>query len=140
MTSADLLIVLVVGTAVGALTGVVIGTSIGLLWLAVVAGLLGTIIGAIVRNYIISRGVGVGPDDPLDDARTPQLVIIYAVIASLAGSTAALEISQQSDLADAPFWIGTLAGLFSAILMAMLMITYHTHPGEPPKLRRRKRH
>jgi hypothetical protein len=136
MTSADLLIVLVVGTAVGALAGLAIGTDIGPLWVAVIAGFLGTIIGAIVRNFIISRGVGRRPDD----ASTPILVIIYAVIASLAGSTAALEISQQSDLADAPVWIGTLAGLFSAILMALLMIVYHTHPGEPPRLRKRHGH
>ncbi len=66
-------------------------------------------------------------------------MIIYAAVASLAASAAALEISQQSDLADAPVWIGTLAGLFSALLTAMLMIVYHTHPGQPPKLRQRKR-
>lgn len=139
MTSADLLIVLVVGTAVGALAGLAIGTDVGPLWLAVVAGFLGTIIGSIVRNFIISRGVGIKRDDPLDDSRTPWLVIIYAAIASLAASAAALEISQQSDLADSPVWIGTLAGLFSALLTAMLMIVYHTHPGQPPKLRPRKR-
>jgi len=136
MTSADLLIVLVVGTAVGALAGLAIGTDVGPLWIAVIAGFLGTTIGAIVRNFIISRGVGRGPDD----TGTPILVIIYAVIASLAGSTAALEIAQQSDLADGPVWIGTLAGLFSAILMALLMIVYHTHPGEPPRLRKRHGH
>ena len=136
MTSADLLIVLVIGIAVGALTGVVVGTSIGPLWLAIVAGFFGTIIGAIIRNYLISRVLGVGPDD----TRTPWLVILYAVIASLAGSTAALEISQQSHLEGSPAYIGALAGLFSAILMAMLMIVYHTHPGEPPKLRKRHGH
>jgi len=140
MTSADLLIVLVIGTAVGALTGVAVGTSIGPLWLALVAGFLGTIIGSIIRNFIISRSVGVKRDDPLADSRIPILVIIYAVIASLAGSTAALEIAQESGLGEAPVWIGTLAGLFSAILMAMLMIVYHTHPGESPKLRKRHGH
>jgi hypothetical protein len=31
--------------------------------------------------------------------------------------------------------IGGLAGLFSVILMAMLLITYHAHPGEQPMLR-----
>jgi tellurite resistance protein TehA-like permease len=134
MTSADLLIVLVVGIAVGALTGVVVGTSIGPLWIALLAGFLGTIIGAIVRNYLMFRVLGRGPDDD----RTPWLVILYALIASLAGSTAALEIAQESGLGDAAAWIGTLAGLFSAILMAMLLITYHTHPGQPPKLRRHR--
>ena len=140
MTSADLLIVLVVGTAVGALTGVAVGTSIGPLWLAIVAGFLGTIIGAIVRNFIISRGVGEKRGDPLADSRTPWLVILYAAIASLAASAAALEIAQESGLGDSAVWIGTLAGLFSAILMALLMIVYHTHPGESPKLRKRHGH
>ena len=134
MTSASLLIVLAVGTAVGALTGLAIGPSLGGLSLAIFAGFLGTIAGAIVRNFIISRGVGVGPDD----SRTPLLVIIYAVIASLAASASALEIAQRSDLGDSKVWIGTLAGLFAAILMSMLMITYHTKPGEAPTLRSRR--
>jgi acyl transferase domain-containing protein len=134
MTSASLLIVLLVGTAVGAVTGLIVGTSLGGLSLAVLAGFLGTIIGAVVRNLIVSRGAGMGPDD----SRTPLLVIVYAAVASLAASAAALEAAQRSDLADSPVWIGTLAGLFAAILMAMLMITYHTHPGETPKLRSRR--
>jgi hypothetical protein len=29
-----------------------------------------------------------------------------------------------------------LAGLFAAILLAILMITYYTNPGETPRLRR----
>ena len=45
-----------------------------------------------------------------------------------------MEVAQQSEV-SASVWIGTLAGLFSAILMALLMITYHTNPGEAPKLR-----
>ena len=40
-------------------------------------------------------------------------------------------------LATNKLWIGTFAGLFASILMAMLMIAYHTHPGEAPKLRSR---
>ena len=80
----------------------------------------------------LSRDAGVGPDD----SKTPMAVVVYAAIASLAASAAALEVAQRSDLAGSPVWIGTLAGLFAAILMAMLMITYHTKPGETPKLRR----
>ena len=131
MTSASLLIVLIVGTAVGALTGLAVGTSLGGLSVAILAGFLGTTAGAIVRNFIIARGAGVGPDD----SRTPLLVIIYAVIASLAASAAAVELAQRSDLGDSQIWIGTLAGLIAAILMSMLMITYHTKPGETPKIR-----
>ena len=132
MTSASLLIVLLVSTAVGAVTGLAAGGSLGSLSVAVLAGFLGTIIGAVVRNLVLSRGAGVGPDD----SKTPMAVIVYAAIASLAASAGAVEVAQRSDLASSPVWIGTLAGLFAAILMAMLMITYHTKPGETPKLRR----
>jgi hypothetical protein len=126
------LIVLLIGTAVGALVGLGLGTSVGGLTLAILAGFLGTIVGAVVRNFILSRGAGLGPDD----SRTPMLVIVFAAVASLAASAAALELAQRGDLSGSPVWIGTLAGLFAAILMSMLMITYYTNPGETPKLRR----
>ena len=87
-------------------------------------------IGAMVRNFIIARGAGVGPDD----SRTPLLVIIYAVIASLAASAAAVELAQRSDLGDSRIWVGTLSGLIAAILL----ITYHTKPGDMPTLRSRQ--
>lgn len=132
MTSASLLIVLLVGTAVGAVTGLGVGTALGGLSLAVLAGFLGIIVGVVVRNLIVARGAGVGPDD----SRTPLLVIVFGVVASLAASAAALELAKRSDLAGSPVWIGTLAGLFAAILMAMLMVTYHTNPGETPRLKR----
>jgi len=132
MTSASLLIVLFVGTVVGALVGLAVGGAMGALYLAVLAGFLGAIVAAIVRNFVMMRGSGAGPDD----SRTPLLVIVYSVVASLAGSAAAKEVSDVSEISSG-VWIGTLAGLFSAILMAMLMITYHTNPGEPPRLRAR---
>ncbi|HXG78733.1 MAG TPA: hypothetical protein VNJ31_05270 [Methyloceanibacter sp.] len=132
MTSASLLIVLLVGTAVGAVIGLGVGTSLGSLTLAVLAGFLGVIAGVVVRNFIVRRGAGLGPDD----SRTPLLVVVFGAVASLAASSAALELARRSDLAGSPVWIGTLAGLFAAILMAMLMITYHTHPGETPRLMR----
>ena len=130
MTSANLLIVLIVGTVVGALTGLGLGSFFGnQLYLAILAGFLGTIIGGLARNFIMASRSGAG-----SDSRTPMLVIVYSAIASLAGSSAAMEVAQQSEV-SASVWIGTLAGLFSAILMALLMITYHTNPGEAPKLR-----
>ena len=131
MTSASLLIVIIVGTAVGALIGLAIGGGLDPLYLAIVAGFLGTIVGAIARNMIMVRGSGSGPYD----SRTPTLVVVYSAVASLAGSAAAVEIARRSDLAGSAVWIGALAGLFSAILLAMLMITYHTNPGEAPKIR-----
>lgn len=132
MTSASILIVLLVGTAVGAVTGLAVGNALGGLSLAILAGFLGIIVGVVVRNFIVKRGAGVGPDD----SRIPLVVIVFGAVASLAASAAALEVAKRSDLAGSPVWIGTLAGLFAALLMAMLMVTYHTMPGETPKLRR----
>jgi hypothetical protein len=132
MTSASLLIVLFVGTVVGAVTGLVVGGSFGGDPLAILAGFLGAIAGVIVRNYIMVSGVGVGPDD----SKTPFLVAVFAIIASLAGSLAAKEVLDWSEL-TAPVGLGALAGLFSAILLAFLMITYHTNPGEAPKLKKK---
>ncbi len=134
MTSASLLIVVLIGTVVGALTGLLVGDAMGALYLAIVAGFLGAIIAAIVRNFIMMHGSGLGPDD----SRAPGLVIVYAAIASLAGSAAAKEVSDISEISTG-VWIGTLACLFSSILLALLLITYHTNPGEPPKLRSHRR-
>jgi uncharacterized membrane protein YfcA len=126
MTSARLLLVLFVGTVVGAITGLVVGDSFNADYLAILAGFLGCVTGVISRNII-----GLGPDD----TKTPWLVTIYAIVASLAGSLAAKEVSDFSEIA-APAGIGGLAGLFSALLLAMLLITYYTHPGHPPTLKR----
>lgn len=131
MTSANLLIVLLVGTVVGALVGLGLGGLFANQWyLAIVAGFIATIVGGIARDFVVRRGGGLGPDS----SRMPALVLIYSAVASLAGSSAAMEVAQQSEV-SASVWIGTLAGLFSAILMAMLMITYYTNPGQAPKLR-----
>lgn len=132
VTSANLLVVLIVGTIVGALTGLLFGHALleGL-YLAVFAGFLGTIIAGIARNTLAMRRAGAESSA----SQTPVLVLVYALIASLAGSAAAMEVARLSGLPTSPVWIGALAGLFSAILMAMLMITYHTNPGESPTLR-----
>jgi hypothetical protein len=131
MTSASLLILLMVGTIVGALTGLVAGPVQNGLYVAILSGFLGTILAGIAHNLIIVRGAGKPDGAP----RTPAMVLVYSAIASLAGSSAAMEVARLSDLQTSSVWIGTLAGLFSGILMAMLMITYYTHPGEPPRLR-----
>jgi hypothetical protein len=132
MTSASLLIVLLVGTVVGAVTGLFLG-GMNADVLAILAGFLGAVIGATVRNFIVARGAGVGPDD----SRTPGLVIAFAAVASLAAALGAKEVSDMSGVASG-IWIGALAGLFASILAGMLMVVYHTHPGEKPKLHPRR--
>ena len=133
MTSASLLIVLFVGTVVGAVVGMIVGAGFGTIALAVLAGFLGSVAAVLVRNIILNRGAGVGADD----TKTPVLVAVYAIVASLAGSLAAKEVADFGEI-TAPRGIGGLAGLFAAVLLAMLMITYHTNPGEPPKLKRKR--
>jgi tellurite resistance protein TehA-like permease len=134
MTSANLLILLVVGVAVGAIAGVALsGIITNLLLLTFIAGLLATLIAGGVRNYIMVRGSGAGPDD----SRIPTMVLVFSAIASLAGSSASIEVARLSDVWS-PVWLGTLAGLFSCILLAMLMIVYYTTPGEVPKLKSRR--
>jgi hypothetical protein len=135
MTSASLLVVLIVGTIVGALVGLVIGHGINPLYLSILAGFLGAVLASIARNIVIAWGAGEGPDT----SRTPALVIVYAAVASLAGSALGMEIARMSGLETSPVWIGALAGLFSVILTAMLMITYHAYPGEQPMLRSKPR-
>ena len=139
MTSVNLLIVLVVGLVVGAATGLVLGGLVDNLYLAMIAGILATIIAGIVRNTIMTR---VGAEPELEgmpqlgmpqlmiiysavaiDRRIPLRVIAYSAIASLAGSISAVQVATQSEL-NSSVLIGTLAGLFSGILMAMLMLAY----------------
>jgi hypothetical protein len=124
MTTANLLIVLLVGTVVGALVGGSLGSFFShSLYLGIVAGFLATIVAGVVRNTIMTRITGVGPDT----SSIPTLVIMYSAIASLAGSAAAVEVAHASHY-DSPVWIGTLAGLFSSILMALLMVAYYMDP------------
>ena len=129
MTSANLLIVVLVGAVVGALTGLALGGTLSGFYLAVVAGFLGTIVAGIARNEIMKRS-GAGPDD----SKIPNLVLVYSAVASLGGSSLADEIVRLGGI-DSPIWLGMLAGLFSCILLAMLMITYYMNPetGKPYK-------
>ena len=74
MTSASVLIVLLVGTVVGALVGLLLGGTMENWYLALLAGFLGSTIAVIIRNLVLSRGAGLGPDN----SKTPGLVAIYA--------------------------------------------------------------
>ena len=122
MTSANLLIVILVGAVVGALVGLALGGALTGFYLAVVAGFLATVIAGVARNEIMKRA-GAGSDD----SKIPNLVLIYSAVASLGGSSLADEVVRISGL-DSAVWLGMLAGLFSCILLAMLLITYYLNP------------
>jgi hypothetical protein len=123
--------VVLVGTVVGALVGLALGGTLTGFYLAVVAGFLATVIAGVARNEIMKRS-GTGPDD----SKIPNVVLVYSAVASLGGSSLADELVRISGL-DSAVWLGTLAGLFSCILLAMLMITYYINPetGRPWKRR-----
>jgi hypothetical protein len=124
VTSASLIVVILTAAAIGAVTGGIIGTSLTTAPLAVVSGFIATIVAVAVRNELLNRFSGAGPDD----TRIPMVVAVFAIIASVAGSLASKELLDQVGGEWSPVWIGTLAGLASAILMALLMITYRMYP------------
>ena len=124
VTSASLIVIILTGAAIGALVGGIIGTNLETAPLAIASGFVATIVAVIVRNKLLNRFSGVGPDD----FQIPMVVAVFAVIASIAGSLASKEVLDQVGGEWSPVWVGTLAGLGSAILMALLMITYHMYP------------
>lgn len=123
-TSASLILVLLVSTAVGAMIGAFIGSSLPLTWLALVAGVLGVLAAIFVRNTVLNRAAGIGPDD----YSVPGVVSVFTLIASIAGSLAAKEVLDQWAVSVSPELLGTIAGLFSAVLMVLLMVTYYANP------------
>jgi hypothetical protein len=123
-TSAGLIILILVAAAIGAITTIVLrDTGLGPRTIAVISGFVATIAASVARYKVVFLGAGSGPDD----SQIPSLVLIYAAIASIAGSLAAHDINLTFEGDTATVLMGALAGLFSAILMAMLMITYHTN-------------
>ncbi|MCJ7599053.1 MAG: hypothetical protein MUO41_10615 [Methyloceanibacter sp.] len=131
MTSASILVVVLTAAVVGAVVGLALGGVISNeVVLALVAGFLGTMAASVVRNTLVHRFSGMGPDD----SRMPNVVLTFAVIASIAGSLAGHDIATLLGEAS-PVWIGTLAGLFSSVLMSLLMITYYMNPAPAKKKR-----
>jgi hypothetical protein len=125
VTSASLIVVILIGAAVGAAVGGMLGTTeLSQPLIALASGFIATIVAVIVRNKLLYRLSGVGPDD----ARMPTLVGVFAVIASIAGSLAGKEIIDDAAGTYSAVWLGTVAGMSSAILMSLLMITYHMYP------------
>ncbi|KWT72023.1 hypothetical protein APY04_0306 [Hyphomicrobium sulfonivorans] len=124
-TSANLIVMLLVSVVVGAIVGAILGAaSAAPTWLALIAGLCGTLAALFARNTIVNRIAGVG----LNEFNIPSVVIVYALIASVAGSLAAKEVLDTAATYVSSGVLGAIAALFSAILMAMLMLTYYLNP------------
>ncbi|HXE01781.1 MAG TPA: hypothetical protein VN623_07520 [Hyphomicrobium sp.] len=120
--SASLIIVIIVAAAIGAVIALILqGAGLSTRAIAIISGFVATIIASIARYKILFLGAGKGPDD----SRIPSVVVTYAAIASIAGSLAAHDLFRYMHEDVGIGFLGALAGLLSAILMAMLMITYH---------------
>lgn len=124
-TSASLLILVLVATAIGAFVGLMLdGTITAPRTLAIIAGLLAVIVASIARYKLVFLGAGVGSDE----SRVPMVLLVNAAVASIAGSLAAHDLTNFVAVAPSGAMLGAMAGLLSAVLMAMLMVTYHMNP------------
>ena len=92
VTSASLIVIILTGAAIGALVGGILGPYLETAPLAIAAGFIATIVAVIVRNKLLNRFSGVGPDD----FQIPMVVAVFAVIASIAGSLASKGYSIRS--------------------------------------------
>jgi hypothetical protein len=125
VTSASLIIVILVAAAVGAVTGGLLDQAgVDRTLLAIIAGFVATIVAVVARNVMIRQVWGAGPDD----TRVPMVVLVFVLVSSLAGSLAGHEILDGYNEFYSGVWVGTLAGLLSALIMSMLMITYYMNP------------
>jgi hypothetical protein len=125
VTSASLIIVILVAAAVGAVTGGLLDQAgVDRTTLAIIAGFVATIAASIARHFLIRVVWGVGPDL----TKVPGLIIVFALVSSLSGSLAGHEILDDWHEFYSGIWVGTLAGLLSALIMSMLVITYYMNP------------
>ncbi len=112
----------------GAGVGGILGNYLPAVAVALGAGFIATLVAALVRNALVNRFSGAGPDQ----GRIPGVVAVFGIIGAIAGSLAGKELLDQAGGAYSSVWLGTMAGLFSAVLVALLLVTYHTYP-EPSR-------
>jgi hypothetical protein len=85
VTSASLIVVIVVAAAVGAGVGGILGNYVPAVVVALGSGFMATVVGVFVRNILVNRLSGAGPDQ----GRIPGVVAVFGVIGSIAVSLAA---------------------------------------------------
>ncbi len=123
--SASIIVLILVAMVIGALVALALNGVLpeGNRLLAVVAGFVAVVVASIARYKVVFLGAEQGADE----SRVPMVLVVNAAIASIAGSLAAHDLYGLVDV-PGPGILGALAGLLSAVLMAMLMITYHMNP------------
>lgn len=123
MTYVTWLILVIVSSVVGALTGLLFGGLVGHLVLALVAGILSTISAWIVHNIRIPQLAIIYSTITVD---IPFRVLVHALLASLVGSAAAVQIASMGEITSSA-GLGALSGLIAGVLMALLMTVYAPH-------------
>lgn len=126
LTTASLLVVFLVSTGVGAFVGLALTDKVDAVLLAVLAGFAGTVVAGIVRNTILVRAWGVAG---IRDVGTPTVVVVYAAVASLAGSLSAYHLAAMAAVTT-PVLVGALAGALASALFGLLIVTYRMAPDE----------
>jgi hypothetical protein len=126
LTTASLLVVFLVSTGVGAFAGLALGGTLTPVLLAIVAGFAGTVVAGIARNTLLVRAWGVAG---IRDVGTPIVVVVYAAVASLAGSLSAYHLAEYAAVIS-PVFIGALAGALASALFGLLIVTYRITPDE----------
>jgi hypothetical protein len=124
--SASLIVLMLVAMIIGAVVGLLLGAFLppGSRFIAIPAGFIATVVASIARYKFPGLGARAG----VDEARIPRVLVVNAAIASIAGSLAAHDLMGFVGAQTSPALLGALAGLLSAVLMALLMITYHANP------------
>jgi len=130
MAAVNSLIAVILCSVVGAFTGLMLGGLIPDWLMALLAGLFATIIAGAVRNMRISQLMFIY-DALAIERGIPIRLIACSALASVFGSLAAVGVAAMSE-ATSRVLIGTMAGLFSGILMVMLMVVYTTTQGQGP--------
>lgn len=120
--SASLIILILVATVVGCVVALLLNGMVGSRILAVLSGLIAAVAASIARYRLVYGNAGEGQDEK----GIPGVLIVNVAIASIAGSLAAHDVTINAGVPE-PAILGGLAGLFSAILMALLMITFHAN-------------
>ena len=121
VATVSMLVMLIVGTAIGALVGLFLGGTFQHAIVAVIAGMLGTFGAVSVQNALVQQQIGVGQDQEPIPMAIMVCGLIAAVIASLGGLELAFLLHEPF-----PVWIGTLAGLLSSVVMGLITVAYHT--------------
>ncbi|HXG79432.1 MAG TPA: hypothetical protein VNJ31_08865 [Methyloceanibacter sp.] len=138
VTTASLIVVLLVSVVIGALTGLLFDRLVNPLLVAIAAGLAGTVAAGVARNQLLARAWAAAG---IEDTGTPIRVTVYAAVASLAGSLAAERLVRllseapglvvHAQVGDVPgIVLGAFAGLLSSVLFGLLIVTYRIMPDQ----------